>query len=327
MEINVTGLNEITSPNLRIWTWEVAMYLFLGGLSAGIMVMSSLANLRRWPDEVKLESGEFMPHCIRGSLIAPFILAFGMFFIFLDLARKLNVYWFYLSFQPLSPMSWGSWAIQFILPLSFLYGLSTVPEGYKHWLVFEPLKKISDRLNPHMKKLAVMNFILGVFLGVYTGVLLSSFLARPLWNSSLLPVLFFTSAASTGAAFLISIARKNHLKLFYTKVDVWLILLEIFVLILFFYGQFTSTAAHRDAIMPFFTFTHEYFPYWISIFLMAILFPLALVIKTLEIREDHAEELAPEVVIKMNLSAGMVLLGGLIIRLAFVYAGQLSRLV
>ena len=59
--------------------------------------------------------------------------------------------------------------------------------------------------------------------------------------------------------------------------------------------------------------------------IVAILLPLALVLKLIEMQEDHADELTSVPVFRMNLSAVMILIGGFIIRLAFIYAGQLSR--
>jgi formate-dependent nitrite reductase membrane component NrfD len=319
MEQIITGLNSITHPHLEVWDWTVAVYLFLGGLAAGMLVMSAIANLRAWPDE------EHIPHCRKGAMFAPIVLAIGMFFIFLDLERKTNMYWFFLTFQPFSPMSWGAWGIMVTIPLSFLYGLSTVPEALRYRLPFAFMKKWSVRLKPHMKKLAMINFGLGIFVGIYTGILLSAMLARPLWNSSILPILFLNSAISTGAAFLIIVAHRTAVKLFFTKVDIWLIFSEILIIMLFFYSQYTSTAAAKAAAMPFFTFSHEYFLYFLSVMLVAILLPLALVLKLIEMKEDHAEELTSSTIFRMNLSAIMVLIGGFIIRLAFIYAGQLSN--
>ena len=37
--------NPLIDPGLHIWTWEVAMYLFLGGLTAGIMVFAAYVTL------------------------------------------------------------------------------------------------------------------------------------------------------------------------------------------------------------------------------------------------------------------------------------------
>ncbi len=319
MEQMITGINSITYPHVEVWNWMVAVYLFLGGLAAGLLIMSAIANLRDWPDD---EKG---PHCIKGAMYAPLILAIGMIFIFFDLERKTNMYWFFLSFQTFSPMSWGAWGISITIPLSFMYGLSTVPEAKRSNMPFEFLKRLSRKLEPHMKKLAMINFGLGIFVGVYTGILLSAMLARPLWNSSILPVLFLNSALSTGAALLIIVANKSAVKLFYTKIDIWLIFSEILVIMLFFYGQYTSTAVAKASTMPFFTFSHEYFLYFLSIMLIAILLPLALVLKLIEMKEDHAETLTRSTILRMNLSAIMILVGGFIIRLAFIYAGQLSK--
>ncbi len=321
MELTIYGTNALTYPHLHIWDWRIASYLFLGGLTGGALVMSAIANLRKGKKEP-----EDRACCVKVPLIAPFILMLGMFFIFLDVERKLNSFHFYLTFQPLSPMSWGAWGVGAVVPLSFLYGLSTVPDDLKHWLVFDFLKKWSKKLNPYMRELAVINFVMGIFVGIYTGVLLSSFVARPLWNSALLPILFLNSALSTGAALVIIMARKNEVKLFFTKVDIWLIFSEITLIALFFYGHYTSTASHRESIMPFFTFSHEFFPYWISVLLLSIIFPLAIVLKFLEVKGEHSETLTGFEKFRMNLSAILVLVGGFIIRMALIYAGQLIKM-
>lgn len=322
MEINITGTNAITYPHLHIWDWRIATYLFLGGVTAGLLVLSSIINFR----VTRLKAND-VACCFMGPILAPFILMLGMFFIFLDVERPLNAFWFYLSFNPTSPMSWGAWGVGVIIPVSFLYGLAAIPEESRGILRVDYLKKLSARLNPYLRKLAGINFALGIFLGIYTGVLLSSFVARPLWNSPILPVLFLTSALSTGAAFIIIAARNNTIKLFFTKVDIWLIFAEIVILVLFFYGHYVSTASSRASIMPFFTYSHEFFPYWIAILLMSILFPVALVLKLLEVKGDAHVEMSPATVFRMNLSAFMVLLGGFIVRLAIIYAGQLSSLI
>ncbi len=321
MELTVTGVNALTSPHLHIWDWRVSLYLFLGGLSAGLAVMTTVLHLRKGGGLVKDEPAGYI-----APILVPVILGIGMLFIFLDLERKLNVFWFYLTIQPLSPMSWGSWGLLVFFPVSGLFALAALPDTMLHWLMLEPLKKLAVRMRDFLFPLAVVNFAMGIFIGIYTGVLLSSFVARPLWNSAILPVLFLTSALSVGAALMIMIARTNKVKLWFTKMDIWLIFAEMVILPLFFYGQYTSSGAHRESIMPFFSLSHEYFFYGSSMLLLFIVFPIALVLKMLEIKEDHGHTLTPMALAKMNLSAGIVLLGGLIIRLTFVYAGQLSQL-
>ena len=320
MELTVTGSNALVSPHLHIWDWRVSLYLFLGGLSAGLAVMSTILHLRKGGALVKGDAAGYI-----APLLVPVILGIGMFFIFLDPERKLNVYWFYLTVQPLSPMSWGSWGLLVFFPVSGLFALATLPEERYGWLVLEPLKGLAVWAKGKLFPLAIVNFAMGIFIGIYTGVLLSSFVARPLWNSAVLPVLFLTSALSVGAALMIMIARTNKVKLWFTKMDIWLILAEMVILPLFFYGHYTSSGAHRESILPFFSLSHEYFFYGFSMLVLFVIFPIALVLKMLEIKEEHVGELTALALLKMNLSAVIVLAGGLIIRLTFVYAGQLSR--
>ncbi len=321
MELNVTGINALTSPHLHIWDWRVSLYLFLGGLSAGLAVMTTVLHLRKGGALVKNEPAGYI-----APILVPIILGIGMLFIFLDLERKLNVFWFYLTFQPLSPMSWGSWGLLVFFPVSGLFALATLPDEMLPWLMLEPLKNLAVRMRAWLFHLAVVNFAMGIFIGIYTGVLLSSFVARPLWNSAILPMLFLTSALSVGAALMIMIAKTNKVKLWFTKMDIWMIFAEMVILPLFFYGQYTSSGAHRESILPFFSLSHEYFFYGSSMLLLFVVFPIALVLKMLEIKEEHGGTLTPLALAKMNLSACIVLLGGLIIRLTFVYAGQLSKL-
>lgn len=320
MEVTITGVNAITSPHLHIWDWRVAVYLFLGGLSAGAMVMSAVANLRPGKDV-----GPDKPCCWRVPMLTPILLNIGMFFLFLDLEAKSNILSFYTTLQPLSPMSWGSWILLLVFPAMIAYAFSVVPEKDRPILRLPILIQFSEKMAPYMRILAQVNFVLGIILGIYTGVLLSSFAARPLWNSSILPMLFLNSALSTGAALMILMARKNEVKLFFTKVDIWLIVCEIVVIVLLYYGQYTSAEASRESIMPFFTRSHEYFPYFVSIIALSVIFPLAIVLKFLEMTGEHLETLTFKQKLEMNVSAVLVLLGGVIIRFALVYAGQLSK--
>ena len=120
------------SPHLHVWDWRVALYLFLGGLSAGLAVMASDPECpqgRRAGRSVnELRSAR--------QMLVPVILSVGMLFIFLDLERKLNVFWFYLTVQPLSPMSWGSWGLLAFYPVSILFAIAAIPAESRHRLLF-----------------------------------------------------------------------------------------------------------------------------------------------------------------------------------------------
>ncbi|MCI5144418.1 MAG: hypothetical protein D3923_02580 [Candidatus Electrothrix sp. AR3] len=321
MEMSITGTNAITFPALHVWDWRIAVYLFLGGLAAGLMTMSAVSELRA----AGKNGGKPNNPCSWPiPLLAFILLSIGLFFLWLDLERKLQVFRFYLNFQPFSPMSWGAWLVLLLHPPMILYAFATVPNEVKAKMKDGFLKRMADAMQPHLLKLARINFVFGVLLAVYTGILLSTFVARPLWNSAILPVLFLTSALSTGAAVMIIMAKEKEVKLFFTKMDIWLIFIEILALLLLFYGHYTGDAVHRLAIMPFFNSSHEFFPYFLSIITLGIVLPLAIVFKFLEVTSKHTEELSTSGLLLMNASAVLVLLGGVVIRFALVYAGQLS---
>ncbi|MCI5221747.1 MAG: hypothetical protein D3924_03495 [Candidatus Electrothrix sp. AR4] len=320
MELSITGTNAVTYPIMHVWDWRVAIYLFLGGLSGGLMVMSAINYIRQGKSAQQTSS----TCCWQIPLLAPILLSIGLFFLFLDLERKLNGFWFYLTFQPLSPMSWGAWIVLFIYPLMILYALATLPDEIKAGMKTGFLKNLSDSMQPHLLKLAKFNVVAGVMLAIYTGILLSTFVARPLWNSAVLPMLFLASGMSTGAAVMIIVAKKKAVKLFFTKLDIWLIFGEILVLLLLFYGHYTGDAAHQQAIQPFLNTSDQFFPYFLSIVAIGIFLPLAIVLKFLEVTGKHTEELTATGLFLMNASAILVLVGGAVIRFALVYAGQLS---
>jgi protein NrfD len=322
MELTVTGVNAITYPHFHIWDWRVAAYLFLGGLTGGAMVMSSILNYLRTGKNAPAGKG-WVCHW-RVPVMAPIILSVGMFLLFLDLEAKLHTPWFYLTLQPLSPMSWGSWILIVIYPVLIMYLLAVLPPELRDKV--GPLKGWAASFSRYVRGLSALNFIFGVALAIYTGVLISSFVARPFWNSAILPMLFLNSALSCGAALMIVVAVKNEAKLLFTKIDIWLVFSEIIILCLFFYAHFTGSDSARASIMPFFTPTHEFFPYWMSIIALTIAFPLAIILKFLHLKEDHAHEMTGMAKFQMNLSAVLVLIGGLIVRMAFIYAGQLTKL-
>ncbi len=319
MELTITGTNAITYPYLHIWDWRVAIYLFLGGLVGGIMSMSSIANI-----QLSKTISDDQPFCWRVPILAPVLLSLGMGFLFLDLDLKKHMFWFYLSLNPASPMSWGAWILVLIYPPLLLYALGALPDHIKEKIKPGFLKNLADRMRPRLPALARINFVFGILLALYTGILLSTFVARPLWNSAILPVLFLVSGMSTGTALMIIMARRSDVKLFFTKIDIWLIFTEILVLLLLFYGQYVSDAAHRASIMPFFNVSHRFFPYFMSIVVLGIFLPLAIVLKFLEMTGDHSAEITPGGKFLMNASAVLVLMGGLVVRFALVYAGQLS---
>ena len=93
--------NPLIDPVLAVWSWEIPVYLYLGGLVAGLMILSGYHILRaRWDDRAQ-------GHYVTAPLLSIVLLSLGMLALFLDLTHKLYVWRLYLTFQVTSPMSWG----------------------------------------------------------------------------------------------------------------------------------------------------------------------------------------------------------------------------
>ena len=192
-----TEIETFRHTAMHIWGWEIAVYLFLGGLAAGTMVLSSVLGPKSRAARLLI-------------FAAPAALSIGMFALFLDLENKLHVYRFYLAFRLTSPMSWGSWILLLIYPATILYG-------------FRPTELLRRT-----------NLILGIALGAYTGILLGTLAARAAWNSLFLAPLFLVSGVSTAAALAMLLPLKEEERAAFRRWDLAAIGVEAVLLALFF---------------------------------------------------------------------------------------------
>ena len=46
LETTITRHNPLIDPSLHVWSWEIPVYLFAGGIVAGMMILGGLAMLR-----------------------------------------------------------------------------------------------------------------------------------------------------------------------------------------------------------------------------------------------------------------------------------------
>jgi formate-dependent nitrite reductase membrane component NrfD len=152
-----------------------------------------------------------------------------------------------------------------------------------------------------------------VILGVYTGILLSAFNARPLWNTSILGPLFFASSLSTGAAVIMVMARNHLERLAFSRIDLTMIGIELFLIIHMFMGFQASTQVQIEAANMFLggPYTEVF---WIFVVIIGMLLPVLL-----EILELLGYK------IPILITSTLVLTGGLFLRFIIVYAGQASR--
>jgi len=250
-------------------------------------------------------------------LLAPIVLSLGMTTLFLDLEHKLFVFRFYTSFQLLSPMSWGAWILIVIYPVSILQILSTLRSGYPQASPYVDRlaagKAILDWCEANRRAIALTAIPFGIALGIYTGILLSAFSARPFWNSGVLGPLFLVSGLSTAAALVALVARQHSEKVLFTRIDLVLIAAELALVALFIINLASGTEQQLIALDSIMSGPYT-FVFWVLFVGIGLLVPLLL--ELLEIRG-----LARRVAI---VAPVLVLLGGYVLRQVMIDIGQES---
>jgi len=310
LEITQYRHNPLVDPNLDIWGLPVSAYLFLGGLVAGLMILNGFWRLRGSTDRMAASTRI-------GPIWAPILLSLGMFCLWLDLENKLNVYRFYLTFRIESPMSWGAWILILVYPAQIL-GMA-LPGGMERFprpvRFLNPAWEIIKCLaRKWQKAVSITNIVLGVMLGIYTGILLSTFAARPLWNTSILAPLFLISGLSTATAWNMlskpTLLENGSL----IRWDIGLLATEFVFLVLIVTNLASGTQAHQEAgkLILGGAYTASF---WVVVVMLGIALPL-----WLEIREVVGRFVPPWT------APVLILLGGVALRIILVQAGQASHL-
>lgn len=172
----------------EIWTWWIAVYLFLGGLGGAAVVVSIMTNMYYKPHKELV---------LWGNIGAFIMLSVGSLILFIHLLNPLAV------INVLNPMvllrkpdAWISWGTQFIVWMMVWSMVYTFPYMLESpfWMKmpvvgtifrwFSWLGNLALKFHPIIGWLAVINGIGTVF---YTGLLLQSFPAVALWHNPVFP--------------------------------------------------------------------------------------------------------------------------------------------
>ena len=126
-ELIVSGrMNHLIDPQLHIWHWQIPLYLFLGGLAAGILFFAALFTIlgkeKEYPTAVKI-----------APFLTPFLLIIGLIALFIDLNHKLYFWRLYTVIRFESPMSWGAWTLMVVTPLSILWCALNIKSIFPKW--------------------------------------------------------------------------------------------------------------------------------------------------------------------------------------------------
>jgi formate-dependent nitrite reductase membrane component NrfD len=341
LETTTTRHNALIDPALAIWSWEIPVYLFLGGLVAGMLVLAGWHLLQ----VSRGRAADVYP--VQAPLAALALINLGMLALFLDLTHKPYVWRVYVTFQPTSPMSWGSWVLLLVYAVIALSALIRLDESWP-WLGrrVPAIGRISRALLARpawLRAIAGLNIGFGIALGVYTGILLSTMVARPLWNSAILGLLFLASGMSAACAAmhlmggqplfrpapagmvegalaslvqpLTSAIPPRASSTALVRYDQVFLAAELALLALLLIGLMTAGAAHIEAARLLLTGRWAW-PFWLIVVGLGIVAPFAL--QTLELRHRVPHTIFP---------ALLVLTGGLALRWIFVNAGQASEFV
>lgn len=157
----------------------IPAYLYLGGLTAGVVFVACLADLL----SLKFRRLEFLSRA--AAIAAVPLLALAGFFLTVHLGKPERGLGFPLFFTNYNSwMTRGGWVVGADAPIIVLYAAL--------WYF---------RVLPRVRRtLAVIGIPAQAFLAMYTGLLLSGAWFVPLWSRNFLPLLFLNSALTTGVA-------------------------------------------------------------------------------------------------------------------------------
>lgn len=316
------------------WQWPIIIYLWVAGIAGGAYFVTFLAH--------RFSGGHYHDAKRVATALGVPAVVLGVVMLVIDLGHPFRAWHLFVRFQPLSPMSIGSWLLLLWSALAvvlFLTWWAGNLSGRRLSGSLVPVIQFFQRLKPVSGLLDWIEFVLSILLVAYTGVLLSA-TSQPLWaNTFLLPVLFVSSAIATGVAALnlvgslgvpqVSTSLMSKLCKAASVVCVVEILALAGLLILspaeltpvaFAAGVSSSfsvstvEAAHSVNQLLFGSLS---FPFWVGVVLIGLLLPLSVEFSLLL----RGVEKAPrELIALLGL---MVLAGGLILRAVIVFAGQM----
>ena len=163
----------------------------------------------------------------------------------------------------------------------------------------------------HRQGLQTANLILGIGLGVYTGILLGTLGARAAWNSALLGPLFLVSGMSTGAALMMLFPLDHEEHTWLQRWDMGAIVLEGVLLFLFVVTLFTGGGQAGKEAAGMLLGGPYTAPFWALVVIAGLAVPLVM-----ELAES-VRKLSPT-----RMAPVFILIGGLGLRWIIVLAGQ-----
>ena len=289
--------NEFVNPQLHVWGFPIALYLFVGGLIAGILLVIAFNYLFN-----KTEARLSNQYSLAGLAFG--LLVLGCIMLLVDLRQVTQFYKLFFHFDLEAPMSWGAWVLMLSFALLLLWWDPVDIPWYRKLIRGKKFRMI----------LAVITIPVALLLGAYTGMLLNVMVARPLWNSVWLPALFLLSGLSAGLVVVNGWGEKGLKSKKTIKIDLGILVLELAVLTLFLFDLSKGTEVQVFAFNDLLGGNYS-IAFWFLVILIGLLLPIIIEISELNNRKVSAKA-APV----------LVLLGSFCLRYLIVLAGQAIEL-
>ncbi len=342
------------------WQYLIVSYLFLGGLSAGLYFVSALTELFRKGDDSAQEHIARIGALLAPwpVMLGCTLLVFDLGHWYRAYKLFLHFRWE----SPMSIGSWL--LMLFIcISLIYAYGWVSRAARDQFFEKFPKrlgfLRIFNVDVSPVRRPLAIAGLPVSVGVAIYTGVLLGAVQSRPFWNTNLVAQLFLVSALSAGCALLILVlaTRSRNFKMYDFRslylLDVSFLTLEFFIVVPYIIHGELSVEAVRESLKlvlggPFTVL------FWVFFMGVGLVLPWAIeVLEVLPLFLTHiqivpridaatataagapvsviseAAEVAPAKQLHFSrfwaaAAALLVLMGGVLVRYIFVFAGQVS---
>ena len=228
-----------------VWSWQPALYLFLGGMGAGAFVMATILFTRD-----KQAHKKTITMTLWVSVLS---LIIGLILLLTELTFPLRGLILWESFSNLSSwMALGAWIV-FVALIVFVIAAILMTD--KLYALIGQKDKPAKALLTMRTVFVYLGAICGIGVAVYTGILLLAAKSIPLWNTPLFPALFSVSALATGAALVEIVMMVNAKKdaitkttpVFFGRLVLILVLVEMVVAVAFITAMATGNGLASPA--------------------------------------------------------------------------------
>ena len=297
-----------------VWESPIWIYLWLAGMAGGAYFAAFVID--------RFSGGRQKPLLRMATALAVPVTLIGVLLLVLDLGRPIRFWRLITEFDHIGSAMWlGTW---FLLAFVACTVVMIVVWYGARYLASEQARLSLARLADVVSWGAA---IFAVLVIVYTGVLLASS-NQALWSSTfMIPALFVTSAVSTGVALLIVTALvsrngviSNKMISRLAELDVLVILAELLILVTYtVWLGVTNLSGAAEGLRMLLTGSISA-AFWTGAVALAILIPLALDLPNWgkELRERGSTTW-----LAIMASGVAVIIGGLLLRMAIVRAGQM----